>query len=422
MKRMLILLALLLFPGLAGAQAPADKPVIRTKIDPAEGIVVGQPVRLDIDVLFPGEMVRPPLVRLPEAPGAQIFRFETQALTIRDRVDGRDYVGQTFEFVLFPRRGGTIDIPAAKVTLLDRSGGPVGTAEGSPSQIAVTVPPGIDASGPVLVSDKVEVRQEWSPDPAQAKLAPGGAIVRTIRRQADGVPALGMAEFSFTAPQGVRVYADPPVVEDSSNRGQVTGSRTDKVTYVFERAGSYDLPALSQPWWSLSGKQARTETLPGVAVTVAAAATSASEQLRLDPIWIAWGLLGLAGLALLALGGRFLARALHIRREHYHASAAFARRQLLRAAGTSDPRFTYRALMDWRGRLSPVDLAAADRDPALAASTDRLGRALFAGVGDWNPAAGTELARAVAAWRHAAGSAAAAEPLPPLNPIAGSTR
>lgn len=83
---------------------------------------------------------------------------------------------------------------------------------------------------------------------------------------------------------------------ERSLRGQVTGSRTDKVTYVFERSGSYDLPALARPWRSLSGQQARTETVPGGAVTVTAAATSSPDQLRLDPIRVAWSLLGSAGL------------------------------------------------------------------------------------------------------------------------------
>ena len=35
--------------------------------------------------------------------------------TMRDRIDGQAYVGQSFEFVVFPRRGGAIAIPAAEV-------------------------------------------------------------------------------------------------------------------------------------------------------------------------------------------------------------------------------------------------------------------------------------------------------------------
>lgn len=415
--RLVLAFILALLPALAWAQAPAEQPLVRTKVVPDHGAIIGQPVRLDVDVLFPGEMVRPPLVSFPEAPGAQIFRFETQALTTRDTIDGRDYVGQTFEFVLFPRRGGTIDIPAAKVTLLDRSGGSIGTAQGSPSQIAVSVPPGVDASGPVLVSDQVEVRQEWSPDPAAAKLVPGSAIVRTIHRSADGVPALGMAEFTFEAPEGVRVYADPPVTEDRSNRGQVTGARTDKITYVFEKAGSYELPALSQPWWSLANKQARTETLPGVTVTVAAAPSTPGRS-RLQPAWIVGALLGLGALVLAAFGGRLLARNLQSRRERYRASSAFARRELLKAARTGDPQTAYRALTAWRQRLTPAERAAIDRDPALVAAGSRLGQALFGGEGTWDRTAAAALAQAVAASLNAAGKRPEAEPLPPLNPTA----
>lgn len=155
MIRGAIALALLFAAATAWAQAPGGQPLVRTKLIPAEGVVIGQPVRLDVEVLFPGDMSYPPLASVPEAKGAQIMRFETQAVTIRERVDGQDYVGQNFEFILFPRRGGEIAVPAPHVTLLDRSGDPAGTAEGQPTRLGVTVPAGIDPSGPVLVADAV---------------------------------------------------------------------------------------------------------------------------------------------------------------------------------------------------------------------------------------------------------------------------
>lgn len=103
--RALLLLLLLAVPMIALAQTPAEPPIIRTTLDPTTGIVIGQPVRLNVAVLFPGEMQHPPLVSVPEAAGAQILRFETQAITTRDRIGGRDYVGQSFEFVIFPGAG-----------------------------------------------------------------------------------------------------------------------------------------------------------------------------------------------------------------------------------------------------------------------------------------------------------------------------
>ena len=47
--------------------APAAAQVVRTSLKP-ETAVLGQPVRVFVDVLFPGEMPRPPRVALPDMP------------------------------------------------------------------------------------------------------------------------------------------------------------------------------------------------------------------------------------------------------------------------------------------------------------------------------------------------------------------
>ncbi len=414
--RDLLLLLLLAVPMIALAQTPAEPPIIRTTLDPASGIVIGQPVRLTVAVLFPGEMQHPPVVRVPEATGVQILRFETQAITIRDRIDGRDYVGQSFEFVVFPRRGGEIAIPAPAVTLLTRDGDPTGSMSGTGTHFTASVPPGIDPSGPVLVADSVSASESWSPEPRERSFRAGDAVVRTIRRQAAGVPALGMAEFRFEALDGVRAYVDPPVIEDRSNRGSVDGFRTDKVTYVFEQPGTFALPALSQPWWSLADKRARTETLPGLTVTVAAAAQPFRSGR--PAIW-PWAVGGLA-LILIAL------LSLALLRERLRAvwrqaviglggSEWFARRQLRRAARSGEPGASYRAFAIWHGRLSSADREALCRDSRVAPRLAELERAVFGG-GGWNRRSGRELARAVSAWRHAPRShRSAGGPLPPLN-------
>lgn len=421
MIRSAIALALLFASALASAQAPGDRPLVRTRLDPAEGVVIGQPVRLGVEVLFPGDMPHPPVVSLPEARGAQIMRFETQAVTVRDRIDGQDYIGQSFEFILFPRRGGEIDIPAPHVTLLGRSGDPAGTAEGQATRLGVSVPAGIDPSGPVLVADAVSVTQSWSPDPGTAPLKAGAAMTRVIRRQADGVPALGMAEFQFAAPEGVRVYVDPPAIDDRTNRGSVVGHRSDTVTYVFEKAGSYTLPALVQPWWSLADRQPRREELPGVTVTVVAAAEAASSP---DRAWRSgWLIAGLAILALAGIGVLTAGRLTALRRKmiaNLRASETFARRQLQAAARSGSAGATYRAFSRWREHLAPGEAVRLRRDAALAPLLAGLEQRLFGDGRAWGREEGAALARAVGRWRsRRPDSPARIRPLPPLNPVAG---
>lgn len=414
MRAFLLLLSLTV-PMIAFAQAPAEPPIIRTTLDPTNGIVIGQPVRLNVAVLFPGEMQHPPLVSVPEAAGAQILRFETQAITTRDRIDGLDYVGQSFEFVVFPRRGGEIAIPAPTVALLTRDGEPAGTMTGTATHFSVSVPPGIDPSGPVLAADSVSASESWSPEPRERSFRAGDAVVRTIRRQAAGVPALGMAEFRFEAPDGVRIYVDPPVIEDRSNRGSVDGHRIDKVTYVFERPGSFALPALSQPWWSLADKTARTETLPGLTVTIAAATQPARPGRSAMWSWTLGGL-ALILIALLALLRERLRAAWRQAVIGLGGSEWSARWQLRRAARSGEPGESYRAFAIWHGRLSSADREALRRDPRVAPCLAELERATFGG-GGWSRRSGRELVRAIADWRPPKGGGKAMQAaLPPLNP------
>ncbi|HEV7325175.1 MAG TPA: hypothetical protein VGN91_08910 [Bosea sp. (in: a-proteobacteria)] len=418
--RVLGLLLLLAIPTVALAQAPAEPPVIRTSLDPTDGIVIGQPVRLNVAVLYPDVMPHPPLVRVPEAAGAQILRFETQATTLSDRIDGRDYVGQNFEFVVFPRRGGEIAVPAPAITLLARNGDPAGSAAGTAMRFSVSVPAGIDPSGPVLVADSVSVSETWSPEPQGRQFRVGDAVVRTIRRQAAGVPALGMAEFRFEAPDGVRTYVDPPVIEDRSNRGSVDGHRSDKVTYVFEKPGTVALPALAQPWWSLADTQARTETLPGLTVTIAAAAQPTPSAPSSSPaIWVLGrGAMAIALIALFALAlGKRLIATWRQASARLGGSAWLARLRFWRAARSGEAAASYRAFAIWLDRLSATDRKALQEDRRLAPLLAQLEQAIF-GAGSWTKLNGSELARAIAKWcRQQGHNRAAPNVLPPLNPV-----
>ncbi|ODT98763.1 MAG: hypothetical protein ABS83_03755, partial [Rhodospirillales bacterium SCN 65-16] len=322
-----LLLALRLAAGPAAAQdataptlpAPPD-PIVRTSVSPPDGAVIGQHIALYVDVLFPGSMPHPPHVAIPDLPGAQVMRFETQGTTLSDTVNGAEYVGQRFEFAVFPRRGGPLAIPPAQVTLLDRAGDVIGSVSGQPMQESVAIPAGIDANGLVVATESLKLDQSWKPDPKGAFHA-GDALVRTITRTATDIPALAMRDLAFNAPEGVRVYVDDPVSQDQSDRGTITGRRVDRVTYVFEKAGTFDLPAVVQPWWNLSDKSADEATGAEATVTVApgpAAATPGTAGTTTAPhpvrpaVWVTVVALAILAILLVATAWRKL-RARHAR-------------------------------------------------------------------------------------------------------------
>jgi hypothetical protein len=408
---LLAFLAFLAWP----VTSQAAEVLVRTRLDPADKAVIGQPVDLVVDVLFPGDMPHPPQVSIPDPSGAQILRFETQGVTIRERVGETSYVGQRFTFVVFPRRGGRLATPAPQVTLLDRSGDPAGSAQGAAQRLEVEVPAGLDTSGPVLAARDVALTQVWSPLPGSASLQPGAALVRTIQRKAQGVPALGMEEFNFEAPPGVRVYVDPPLSDDRISRGGVEGTRTDRVTYVFQKSGRYDLPPLVQSWWDMGSLQARHLTAAGIHVEIASASAAGTNVGR---SWWTFRTIAAVALAVLVLlaGGIWSANAVLAWRNRYSVSALAARHDLQRCALEGAAPETYRALETWLDRLPAGERAATRRDARLGSCIAQLEASLFGGASPWSRTDGADLARCVKAFSpglpHTCRSQAI---LPPLN-------
>lgn len=390
---------------LALAAIPATAQNVRTTIKPENGIVLGQHVRVMVDVLFPDAMPRPPRVSLPETRGAQILRYETQATTMSERIDGKEHAGQRFEFALYPRRGGTLEVPAPQVTVLDRTGGETGRLSGTPSKIEVAVPAGVDPSKPVVATTALKLDQRWQPDPT-GKFKAGDALVRTITRQAADIPGMAMLDLAFAAPPGVRVYVDPPQTDDRVERGDLTGRRTDRVTYVFERGGSFPIDAVVQPWWDLEAGRLRRAQGAGATVAVAAVATPPPPGDRLE-LWLYAATTAAGLLALLWWAWPRLTAAHAERRARWEASEPRAFRDLQEACRHGDARDVYRAFSAWRRRT--------DRAATVGPFAEEIESVVFASAA-WSPARSRAFAQGLEAVRRAKHSAPTAAVLPPLNP------
>lgn len=399
------LLSLLLLLLSVPAMGQTEGVVVRTTVKPEQGVVLGQRVSVFVDVLFPGEMGWPPRVSLASMSGAQIVRYETQATTMNETVDGKTYAGQRFEFALYPRRGGLLTVPAPSVAVLNSSGDTVGQLQGKPVDIRIAVPPGVDPTRPVVAADSFTLEEQWQPMPSGPFKA-GDAIVRTITRVAADVSGMAMLDLSFTAPQGVRVYVDPPQSADQVSRGAITGRRTDRVTYVFEAGGSFVIPEVVQPWWDLSANRLRRATGSGVTIAVEAAPVPVAPGDRIERwIYVAATALGLASLAIWIWPRVRRWRA--DRRALWLASEAKAFDDLGDACRQSKPEAAYRAFVTWRQRLPrPADAAR------LA---EEIEAAVFAGA-PWSRDHAEAFVKQAETVRHVAVRQEQGSVLPPLNP------
>ncbi|QCO04578.1 BatD family protein [Azospirillum argentinense] len=417
--------------GSARAEEGTDTPpvIVRTTSRPDQTAIIGQHVRVFVDVLFRDGMAHPPRVALPAMDAAQIFRFETQATSLSDGIRGRTYVGQRFEFALYARRGGTLTVPAANVVLLDRDGHETGVVSGTALTLSVTVPPRVDPSQAATASTRLSAHETWAPAPDAAYKA-GDALVRTITREVADVPGSALPDIRFSAPDGVRVYGEPARIDDRVERGDLTGERTDRATYVFETAGRFDLPAVSQTWWDLESDRLRTVTFPAVRVTVAAPPPSVMPSDgspdagpgRICTLAVVFG--GIILLTFLAVWARErLAQAWRTWRFRRQQSERSMFNTLLRACRGNDPRAIYTTFTRWRDRLAgQCRLEDHPEGAALMLAAKDLEHVLFGGGGSpqiWSMEQSRSLAKILRALRLdllQRRASATTHSLPPLNP------
>lgn len=423
-----ILLFLVAVTGLKAAE-----PLLRVEILTQPPIVPGQQVQIQVDVLVPNFFLSPPKFPLFDLPNAVVTLPDERAVNLTETINGESYAGVRRNYVVTPQTAGDFTLPPAAIPFT------FAAVPGQPgTQGSVTLPPrtftvaGAPAGGGAA-AQKVTITQDLDRDPKTLKA--GDTLVRTITVTAEGMQAMMIPVPDFTAPEGVSLYPHDPVLTDTLDQAQGTigGTRVDRVTYGFETAGSYKLPAIEIGWYDPKTQKNEVAQAPEIAVTVAAAAgfTPAIKPPEIvepeprEPVnvrLLAGVAAGLVGLVFLGWLMARLWRAIHAWREarrlRYEQSEAYAFRQFAATCRAGDGRAVYAALQSWAGRTKVAPLRDwLAMDEALA-DYERLEASLFAGVSGSFDAekllAGITTARRRWLDRQTAVSMPAA--LPPLNP------
>lgn len=106
-------------------------------------------------------------------------------------------------------------------------------------------------------------------------LGVGDAVRRTIVLETDA-PLVELPTGAWRGSDGARVYVDPPRIreEPADAAARMLLSREQSATWLFERPGHYELPAVEIGWWDPGARQLRRARLPAVALTVGPARTA----------------------------------------------------------------------------------------------------------------------------------------------------
>jgi hypothetical protein len=349
-----------------GSAHAADDVVFRTSVTP-EDAWVGQQVLLHVDVLAKDGWAQLKKVTEVEVQGAYMLRLESQGTRLSETIDGDSYAGQRYEFMLFTQRGGDFVVPPMPVDVEVRQ---YGTSEGPkafretlpPIEFTARVPPSAAGIRGLISTTDLTATQDWSSDVANAIV--GDSLVRVVTLRARNVSAMAFTPLSHPEIESVAIYPEQATVDDKFDRGDLTGTRVETVTYVFERTGDVEIPGIAMSWWDIQTEQLHRIDLPGLSLQVAAnpalqAADDAENTPQAStPRWWPFvvALAMVAGLAF-RFGGRLSQHWVSWRRLRSGSEPVYFRK-LMRSARSGDRRAFLRDTMRWLDRINPTSKPA----------------------------------------------------------------
>lgn len=350
---------------------------LRSWVEPHQDIVVGQEVRLTIEVATQRWFAGGTAIRHPDEKNLVILRRDSFANNLSRREGDITWVIQRWNLELYPQAPGEYQLPAISLELAvnDAEAGVVrGTMETGTLSFEARLPPELEHVSHWVASPTLDLEQTIDREPRA--LLPGDAFSREITLRATQVTAMMLPPLEIAELPGLAAYAETPRLRDSSNRGEATAESRVSVTYVVEQAGQYELPEQVFYWWDTSNGELKTVILPTLSVDAGMAPVAGrADESTSAPTALDSGLPGYSLLLSLCVAGLLIAAVLW-RQHRLKVSEAGLRRQIGRALRKDDHATAVRLLYQWLNLFQPQpDWYQLRNALARAAGPDAAGQA-----------------------------------------------
>jgi len=212
---------------------------------------------------------------------AQVEAFDQQSFQRVDKGLARQIV--ILKYSVFANQAGELTIPVMTFTGLQngrrRVFGSTGTqviARSKQLTIKVNQAPIVDGQQ-WFPADNVSIDSDWSGDISSLKV--GEPITRTITvsaigQQASAIPPLRLESLS----DGLKSYKDQPRLDTGKSSQGFVATRIESEAIVANKAGQFEVPAVTIDWWNTKTKQWQTSTLEKQTLVVSGIAIAASDQ------------------------------------------------------------------------------------------------------------------------------------------------
>ncbi len=250
-----------------------EAPIVRMSLVPSGPVEPGTALDLRVEVLVPTWFLDAP--RFPESlelDGATVELQRGSAENLSETIAGSTWAGLRRHYHIRPLNPGEFRLPALEVGVhYARAGGGQPLERSVRGELKapfrVRVPAAAAELDPFIGAHQLQLMQRIE-RPA-GTLGVGDALRRSIVLETDAA-MVELPDGIWLDMPGAQLYLDPPrsheTRSDAAARALVREERS--ATWVFERPGVYELPAVSLQWWDLSARRLRRTELPALSLTV----------------------------------------------------------------------------------------------------------------------------------------------------------
>lgn len=205
------------------------------------------------------------------------------------QIKGVDYWVTERKYAIFPQQSGVLTIPALTLNaeIVSAQAGRnsfFGQAitqnkrvSSKPITLNVQAVPEALKQAAWLSAESLQLTEQWSDSQLQVKV--GEPLTRTVTLVAKGSTVGQLPELSTQiAVEGIKTYPDQPQLQEAKNNDGLTAMRQEKIAFIANKAGEYQLPAIDVAWFNSKTQQLETAHLPAVTIKALAVAEAVETQ------------------------------------------------------------------------------------------------------------------------------------------------
>lgn len=234
-------------------------------------VMVGEPMVVTVSVYTSTWFTEPPVFSEIQVKGALMARLQDRTGAKMVSIGKKQYPVISKRYVIYPNIIGENVLPSFDVKVMSP---PEGDFKGRERNIStkeskfnVLPPPeGLDISKWLSAYD-LSISESW--DRPLTNLKAGDILERRIVIKAVGALAAAIPPVEIEDMNFGSTYPKTPLLINRQNANSFTGSRTDIITYLIEKDGTFTIPEISVSWYHLRNQKIQTKSIASQELIVA---------------------------------------------------------------------------------------------------------------------------------------------------------